>query len=208
MSPNHLAPSPKINDLARRRYWIFDMDGTLTMAQHDFAGIKNALGLPQDQGILEALAQMEPERRQVVEKAVDDWEYELAGQAQASTGARTLLADLHSKGVRLGVLTRNTKRNALKTLEAAELADFFAFEDILGRNDAPPKPDPGGINVLLERWQGNARAAIMVGDFKFDLEAGRNAGCATIHLDTSADFSWPDLTDLCVSNLLEVLDHF
>jgi hypothetical protein len=30
----------------RRDYWIFDMDGTLTLSIHDFDGIKRILGLP------------------------------------------------------------------------------------------------------------------------------------------------------------------
>ena len=29
-----------------RRHWIFDLDGTLTVAAHDFAAIRRTLGIP------------------------------------------------------------------------------------------------------------------------------------------------------------------
>ena len=32
--------------LAEVRHWVFDMDGTLTVAVHDFAAIRVALGDP------------------------------------------------------------------------------------------------------------------------------------------------------------------
>ena len=34
------------------RHWVFDMDGTLTVAVHDFPAIKRALGIPQDDDTL------------------------------------------------------------------------------------------------------------------------------------------------------------
>ena len=41
--------------LTRRPCWIFDLDGTLTVAAHDFDAIRAELGLPQGRPILEAL---------------------------------------------------------------------------------------------------------------------------------------------------------
>ena len=41
--------------LQRRRHWIFDMDGTLTVSAHDFEHMRRELGLPPDVPILEAL---------------------------------------------------------------------------------------------------------------------------------------------------------
>lgn len=206
MSPSRHAHSATSLDLPNRRFWIFDMDGTLTLAQHDFAGMKRSLGLPMDQGILESLDAMPQAQRVIVEKAVDDWEYDLAAEAQPSKGALDLLRTLQERQTRLGILTRNSKRNALKTLEAAGLREFFAFEDILGRDNAPPKPDPSGIQQLLSRWQGEPNQAVMIGDFHFDLAAGRAAGCATIHLDTSGTYPWPELTDMGVVELIELRD--
>ncbi len=44
--------------LRQRDCWIFDMDGTLTIANHDFEAIRAELDLPPDRPILEALAEL------------------------------------------------------------------------------------------------------------------------------------------------------
>jgi len=83
-------------------------------------------------------------------------------------------------------------------LERCDLLRFFKPEEILGREEVRPKPDPEGIFKLLERWDAQPKEAVMVGDFRSDLEAGRQAGTATIWLDLpevqSGDFrKWADL---------------
>lgn len=42
--------------LAEVRHWVFDMDGTLTIAVHDFAAIRVALAIPAEDDILTHLA--------------------------------------------------------------------------------------------------------------------------------------------------------
>ena len=42
--------------LADVRHWVFDMDGTLTVAVHDFAAIRVALAIPAEDDILTHLA--------------------------------------------------------------------------------------------------------------------------------------------------------
>ncbi|MCX5823683.1 MAG: hypothetical protein NTY86_09305 [Deltaproteobacteria bacterium] len=46
---------------------------------------------------------------------------------------------------------------------------------------------------------------VIVGDYIFDLQTGRNAGAATIHVDRTRSFLWPELTDIGVSTLEELL---
>ena len=48
------------------RALLFDMDGTLTEPALDFPAIKAAMGIPLQRPILEALAEMTPERRAAV----------------------------------------------------------------------------------------------------------------------------------------------
>ncbi len=42
--------------IAEVRHWVFDMDGTLTIAVHDFAAIRRALEIPEEDDILHHLA--------------------------------------------------------------------------------------------------------------------------------------------------------
>jgi phosphoglycolate phosphatase-like HAD superfamily hydrolase len=44
----------------------------------------------------------------------------------------------------------------------------------------------------------------MVGDYLFDLEAGRRAGSATIYLDPTGEFLWQDCADLPITTLAEI----
>jgi len=74
----------------------------------------------------------------------------------------------------------------------------------LGRDDALAKPDPQGVNLLLNQWQARPDEAVMVGDFRYDLEVGRAAGVTTIHVDPKRDREWPELTDLRVGTLAEL----
>jgi phosphoglycolate phosphatase-like HAD superfamily hydrolase len=105
----------------------------------------------------------------------------------------------------VGVLTRNSRRNALETLRATGLDDFFSPDVLVGRDEATPKPSPDGILRLLERWGAPASDALMVGDYLFDLQAGRAAGVATIYVDESGSFPFADLADLRVSGLVDLL---
>lgn len=191
--------------LSRFRHWIFDMDGTLTLAVHDFPAIKSELGLPLDRGILEVLAEMAPAEAALVNQRLDRIEYELACQAQPASGARDFLDLLSKKQARLGILTRNKKSHALVTLRAAGLGDFFHEEDIIGRDEADPKPSPQGIRILLDRWQASAAETVMAGDYKFDLESGRAAGTRTVYVDPERKFPFRRLADVWVTSLGQLI---
>ncbi len=83
---------------------------------------------------------------------VVEHERELALGSVAAQGSVELVRELAGRGCRLGILTRNARELAHVTLEAIGLADCFAVEDVLGRDDAPPKPDPGGLLKLAAAW--------------------------------------------------------
>ena len=44
----------------------------------------------------------------------------------------------------------------------------------------------------------------MTGDYLYDLQAGHTAGLATVHMDVSAQYPWPELTTLAVASLEEL----
>jgi phosphoglycolate phosphatase-like HAD superfamily hydrolase len=73
------------------------------------------------------------------------------------------------------------------------------------RDNARPKPDPDGIYQLLDLWRAATATAVMVGNHRHDLAAGRAAGVSTVHVDTEGVFEWADLADVRVLSLLELL---
>ncbi len=181
--------------LADARHWVFDMDGTLTLAVHDFPAIKRALDIPQEDDILHHLAALPSDEAASKRAWLLDHERELAHAATPAPGARELLHMLRDRGCRLGVLTRNAHELALVTLQAVGMGNCFASDDILGRDEAPPKPDPGGLLHLADKWSIEPSELVMVGDFRFDLECAKAAGARGVLVNLPEN-PWPELTDL------------
>ncbi len=177
------------------------MDGTLTESLHDFPAISRALGLPANEPILEALDCLPPHEAAKRHAQLADIEREIALQATPQPGAHALLCDLKRQGKRVGILTRNTKEIAHETLAACGLAEFFRPDDILGRSCCAPKPNPDGILKLLSAWCATPAEAVMIGDHKFDLLAGRQAKAAAVYLDPQGDFPWQAYADYSITSL-------
>ncbi|WP_277372864.1 HAD family hydrolase [Pseudomonas sp. AA-38] len=190
--------------LAAVRHWVFDMDGTLTLAVHDFPAIKRVLGIPQEADILHYLAALPAEEAAAKHAWLLEHERELAVASRPAPGAIELVRSLCERGCRLGILTRNAHELALLTLQAIGLDDCFAVEDILGRDEAPPKPHPGGLLHLAERWQVAPSELLMVGDYRFDLECAQAAGARSV-LVNLPDNPWPQLTELHAVDCAQLL---
>lgn len=176
------------------RHWVFDMDGTLTVAVHDFEAIKLALEIPLEEDILGHLAALPAELARVKHAWLMEHERELALASRPADGAVALVHELAGLGYRLGILTRNARELAHVTLEAIGLADCFAVEDILGRDEAPPKPHPGGLLKIAEGWGVSTAEMVMVGDYRFDLECARAAGAHSVLVNLPEN-PWPALAD-------------
>ena len=177
----------RITFLQDRRHWIFDMDGTLTVSAHDFEHIRSELGLAPSTPILEALNAMPAAEAAPLWEQLNELEFYYAGKASVMEGAAELLQRLHEDGCRL--------------------AHFFPVDHILDRDACIPKPSPDGVRRLLEFWQASADDTVMVGDYRYDLEAGKAAGVATVHVDTRGAGDWPEFTDIRVRHLGEIIDY-
>lgn len=177
------------------------MDGTLTQPVHDFCHIRRELDIPQNADILGFIAKQPPEKRKKLTEELDQFELFYAEQAKPADGVQDLLNLLSNLGVRLAVLTRNTREVAFSSLAHIGVLDLFEPHMILGRNEARPKPDPDGVNRILSYWQRRPHQAVMVGDYVHDLNVGRAAGTATIHVAVNPEHHWPEQTDLRVESL-------
>jgi phosphoglycolate phosphatase-like HAD superfamily hydrolase len=190
---------------AQLRHWIFDLDGTLTVEVHDFPAIRRMLGLPDGKGILEMLAEMPREQAAPLFETLEAHELELAYLAKPALGADTLLAELLRRESRIGIFTRNSLRNLEITLEVAGLTRHFDPRGFITRESGPPKPRPEGIWRLLELWGGDRTRAVMIGNHRHDLDAGRAAGIMTIHVDPSGRFGHGEHADIEVRSLEELI---
>lgn len=180
--------------------FIFDLDGTLTRPQHDFDAIRAALGIPTGRLILEYIAEQPEARAQKMRADLDEIEIALARKAAPAPGVLTLLERVRALGHPLGILTRNSRENALAALRAIDALQLFEDDCILGRDEAQPKPDPDGLHRLGRTWGLTATQCTMVGDSRLDLQAGRAAGAFTVHVSRGNE-RYPEHTDLHVSSL-------
>jgi len=177
------------------------MDGTLTLPVHDFDAMRRELGLPAGVGTLEGLAALPPEQREQRREMLNEIGWRYALRAEPQPGAAELLGALAARGARLGIITRNGRRNTEETLRRIGLARWFAPEDVATRDEGEPKPAPEAVLRLLSRWRAEPAAGVVVGDAIYDLQAGRAAGAATVLLDPGGAAPHRELADLCVSRL-------
>lgn len=192
-------------DLSNKKGWVFDLDGTLTQPVHDFAYMREVLGIRPEQDILATIAEQPEELKRPMTEQLDELERHFAALAKPADSVLECLSVLYERNCCLGILTRNTKEMALLSLEAIGAAEFFKYENILGREESKPKPEPDGINFLLNQWGIDCSSAVMVGDYHFDLLSGRAAGVSTVHVD-GQDRHWPEDTDIRVNSLTELAD--
>lgn len=198
---------PAALPLSAIRHWVFDMDGTLTVAMHDFARIKRELAIPAQEDILTHLAGLPAAEAAAKHAWLLAHERALAAASQPAAGAVALVRALQGTGCRLGILTRNVRSLAQVTLQAIGLGGVFAEGDIIGRDEADPKPSPAGLQYFVQRWQVAPAQMVMVGDYRFDLECGRAAGTRTL-LVNAPDNPWPGLACWHLADCAAVLAHW
>ncbi|MBX7105088.1 MAG: HAD family hydrolase [Gemmataceae bacterium] len=181
--------------MIRIRGVMFDLDGTLIHEEIDFAAIRRELDLPHGEPLLEALTRMSPGDREQAKAVLDRHEGAAAAKAVAIPGVEPILRRIDEAGLRRGILTRNSRPAAEIALAAAGLS---GFDPVLTRDDAPAKPDPGGILIACELWQVAPAEVVMVGDYVFDVQAGRAAGCPTILVTHGRDWPFAAEADLVI----------
>jgi len=155
---------------------IFDLDGTLVDSPLDFDAIRAEIGLPDGRPILEALEHLAPADRARAEAVIDRHESEAVRASRLLPGAADLVAWLRARGLKVALLTRNSRAS----VRAAARRHGLAFDAAVTREDHEPKPSPRGVRHLMEACGARAAETVLVGDFRFDVEAGTAAGVRTV----------------------------
>jgi HAD superfamily hydrolase (TIGR01509 family) len=155
---------------------IFDLDGTLLEPVLDFNAIRAEIGLPPALPMLEVMDALGPAARRRAYAILDRREAEAAARSQLMPGAKELLAALRRRGIKLAVLTRNSR----VSVDTACRRHGLEFDAVSTRETHRPKPDPDGVHDLMKTFGVGACETVVVGDYRFDIEAGRSAGVRTI----------------------------
>ena len=154
---------------------VFDLDGTLTVPEIDFDGLRRRLKLPAGVSITHAIAGMQPEEQLAAMQIVQAEERRAARHAVANPGARELVHALHARSMATAIVTRNMLEASEMILQAIDVR----IDVLISREFGPMKPAPEPVIEALRRTGGLPESALMVGDFGDDMQAGKAAGTRT-----------------------------
>jgi phosphoglycolate phosphatase len=152
---------------AARRHMRFEPLSDAVIASYVGEGMQKLIERAMGEGI--APAQVE----EAMAFFLDYYRAHMLDHTVAFPGVREGLAALDGRS--LAVLTNKPVKFSRAILEGLGLSGFF--RQIYGGNSfARKKPDPVGINALLDEFQLKPREAMMVGDSIIDMQTARNAG--------------------------------
>lgn len=103
-------------------------------------------------------------------------------RAKPFKGTQEVLETIQNLGGQNFILTHRTLASTQKMLEQDGL-DHLIVEIIGSDQNFPRKPDPSALNYFLEKYNLDPKETVMIGDRKLDVEAGDNAGVASIFFD-------------------------
>lgn len=175
------------------------MDGTLTVPSLDFNAIRREIGILSGD-LTHEIEQLAP-ALQARAWAIIEQHEERAMQDQAlQEGAEAFLKKCRRRSLRLGVVTRNVKRSVDHLCERYALR----FDAVVTREFHVMKPHPGPVLHMLEAWGLAPAAALMVGDYRYDIQCGVSAGTWTCFFQNpDVPFSGED-ADFVVSSMTEL----
>jgi len=172
---------------------IFDLDGTIIDTREDLALAINLMRADYDlpsftvekiasyvgngsrKLVERSLTGTELNIDEALQKFVNHYSRHLTDNTYCYDGAIDTLEKLKAKGVNCAILTNKPETPTLKILNAMNLAWFF--DPIFGGDSTPfLKPDPGALNIIIDKWGIPKEELIMVGDNYTDIHVAENAG--------------------------------
>lgn len=94
-------------------------------------------------------------------------------------GVLEMLAALHERGIRMGVVTSKRRYSTLQAIERLGLAPYIAAA-VSAEDISSPKPAPDAVLEAARLLGMSATATCMVGDGVFDIQAAKAAGVTSI----------------------------
>jgi HAD superfamily hydrolase (TIGR01509 family) len=183
---------------------IFDLDGTITRPFFNFDAIREEMGLDKNSGpILESMQKMSPRQRKDAEKILHYHEQQAVIESKLNDGAGETLESLCKAKIKIGILTRNKRSNALAIAKKHGLH----FDAVIDRDDGPVKPDAFGILRICEKFGIKPEEALMVGDYLFDLQCASSAGAIAVLLTNHEHaHEFAEHADFCIERIDQILE--
>jgi HAD superfamily hydrolase (TIGR01509 family) len=180
---------------------IFDMDGTIVHMVLDFDDIRREIGIKAGP-VLETIEPWTGAARERAEAILLCRELQAAEQAELLPGVKQVLLALRACGWRLALLTRNCRPATERVLSRHGLR----FDVVRTREDGLFKPSPEPVRDICRSLGVRCEDCWVVGDYLFDVQAGRAAGARTILVrGPKTSDAWADEADWMAEDLGEAL---
>jgi HAD superfamily hydrolase (TIGR01509 family) len=159
---------------------IFDLDGTVVETSYDWRRIREEIGAGETSILvyLESLAEPERSRKRLILERHEAAQTKTAGLRR---GIRELLGALRARGVAAALVTNNSLKNTEFLLHKFGLA----FDCVITRESGLWKPSGTPFLEVLKRLRVRPEDCCVLGDTRFDVLAGLEAGIAAIFLLTA-----------------------
>lgn len=174
---------------------IFDFDGTimntnrivmeswqytyreLTGKEGDKNAILKTFGEPLEQSMINAFPNISSEVSVATYRGFHRDNF--LNMIELFPGVENMLADVKKAGYKMGLATSRLKATTYQGLDKYNMRDTFdvivTVEDV-----SKHKPDPESLIVTAEKLGAKPENSVMVGDSRFDILCGKNAGALTV----------------------------
>lgn len=179
---------------------VFDMDGTIIQPLLDFGEIRRQIGISPDEGILESIEMMAPDHAKRASDILLAHELAAAQSAKLMPNAVEIIDKLKNAGLKLALLTRNTKTAMEHVIKRFNLE----FDITWAREDGPIKPQPDGILKVCQIFNVTPDQTACIGDFYYDMVAANSAGTTSILLACNEIPHYASAADIVIKDLSEL----
>jgi len=212
---------------AERKLVIFDLDGTLVDSKFNAMNVRLAMiehlrrsgldthGLTQDDYTEVFLGKMHKKFERVLDPSglsqlrsdlleiADRYERAAYEDSNLRAGAVEALRRLKESGNHLAVVTNNSRRTCMQTLDRFLLTEFF--EVVVTRDDvAGMKPSPAGILRVISFFHAPKEDTYYVGDSMVDVMAAKAANVKVVILATASAWDGHPQPDYWAISLADV----
>jgi phosphoglycolate phosphatase len=189
----------KQDQLRGIRAVIFDFDGTLAVLNIDFSEMREQVfelmrkyGVHEEKieeryllEIVDEVVQILNQKNtstaetfyQEAHQILHEVELRAAEEGKLLPGVEAALKSLRSRGLKVGIVTRNCEEAVRKVVPDIEaFCDVFVSRDLIKK----VKPHPEQLTSVLKALHVTGEETVMVGDHTIDIQAGKRVGMRTI----------------------------
>ena len=121
-------------------------------------------------------------------------------------GTKEMVAEVKRRGYKTGLATSRVHETTMKGLDQFGIRDYFdvivTVEDVTKH-----KPDPESLLITLDKLGSKPESSAMLGDTRFDILCGRNAGATSILVGWSEALAGKKIEDFAPDEAPDYIIH-